>query len=313
MSKKTAVFLAGFGGPETPAEVRPFIESVAHGAHIPPERLEIVTRHYEKIGGRSGYNGITFKQRDALAKFFKKKNLPLEVVAGFMHSHPSFKQVFLEMQKKGTERALVFVLSSFRSYPSFERYRERLEEARKTASAEKVDLEYAGPFHDHPLFIEAVAGRVLETLKMMPNEERSKTHFIFTAHSIPADWADKSDYADEFQACAELVAKKMTLGSWDVAYQSRSGPPKYPWLEPDVNEAIRDLPRGKCKGIALIPIGFLSDNAEVLYDLDIEARKTAEACGLRYSRALTVMDHPAFIEMIASLIAQRSDYLVKPQ
>lgn len=306
MSKKTAVILAGFGGPETPAQVRPFIESVSRGAHIPLERLEAVAHHYEKIGGASKYNEITFKQRDALERLFKKKGLLLEVFAGFMHSHPPFKKIFLNLQKKGVQRALIFVLSTFRSYPTFKRYRERLDEARKTASAQNIDLEYSGPFHDNPLFIEAVSQRVSDLIKKIPSDERSKTHFIFTAHSIPIDWAEKSDYADEFETSASLVAKKLGLGSWDVAYQSRSGPPKYPWLEPDVNEAIRDLPRGKYTRAALVPIGFLCDNAEVLYDLDIETRKTAEECGLRYARASTVNDHPAFIEMIASLIKQRA-------
>lgn len=306
MFRKTSVFLAGFGGPEIPSEVRPFIESVARGAPIPSERLEAVARHYELIGGASKYNEMTFKQRDALARCFKEKNLPLEVFAGFMHSHPSFKQVFSDMKKNSFKRALVFILSTFRSYPSFDRYRERLDEARKAARAEKIEIEYANPFYDDPLFIDAVAQRVSEVVKDIPEGERSKTHFIFTAHSIPADWAKKSDYDVEFRQSASLVAKKIGLGSWNAAYQSRSGPPKYPWLEPDVNEAIRSLPWGKYACVTLVPIGFLCDNAEVLYDLDVEAKKTAEQCGLRYSRALTVMDHPSFIEMIAGLIQQRS-------
>ena len=303
---KTAVLLAGFGGPETPAEVRPFIESVAHGASIPLERLEAVARHYEKIGGFSRYNEMTFKQRDELARRFQKKDLPLEVFAGFMHSHPSFKQVFSDMKKNSVKRALVFILSTFRSYPSFDRYRERLDEARKAAGAEKIEIEYASPFYDHPLYIDAVAQRVSDAVQIIPESERSKTHFIFTAHSIPVDWAKKSDYDVEFRQSASFVAKKIGLGSWDAAYQSRSGPPNYPWLEPDVNEAIRNLPLGEYACVVLVPIGFLCDNAEVLYDLDIEAKKTSEQCGLRYSRALTVMDHPSFIEMIVSLIKQRS-------
>ena len=306
MSKKTAVLLAGFGGPETPAEVRPFIQSVAQGAHIPPERLEIVVGHYEKIGGRSRYNEITVKQHDALEALFKKKNLTIEVSVGFLHSHPSFTQVFSEMKKNGIERVLVFVLSAYRSYPSFERYHERLEDARRAVGAETMELQYSAPFHDHPLFIGAVSDRIAEIIKNIPPEELSKTHFIFTAHSIPVDWAKNSDYDEEFNESAALAAKKMKLESWDIVYQSRSGPPNYPWLEPDINDAIRGLPRGKWKRVALVPIGFLSDNAEVLYDLDIKAQKTAAECGLRYSRALTVMDHPSFIEMIASLIAQRS-------
>lgn len=294
---KTAVFLAGFGGPQTPAEVRPFIESVAQGASIPASRLEAVAQHYEKIGGFSNYNSITFRQRDALAALFRKKNLPLEVCAGFLHSQPSFKQVFSDLHQKGFEKALVFVLSSFRSFPSFERYRQKLIEARRTAEADSIALDFSKPFHDHPLFIEAVADRV-------PKKSES-AHYIFTAHSIPADWAEQSDYDDEFRCSASLVAKKLGLKSWGVAYQSRSGPPKYPWLGPDVNEAIRALPREKWDQVVLVPIGFLCDNAEVLYDLDIEARKTASDCGLDYARALTVMDHPKFIEMIASLIEQR--------
>ncbi len=314
MSKKTAVLLAGFGGPATPSEVRPFIESVAQGAHIPPERLEDVTRHYDQVGGFSRYNAFTERQREALVAFFKKKSLVLPVFVGFMHSHPSFNETFLELQKEGIQKALVFVLSSFRSYPSYEKYHRRLEEARAGVSKDSagsawkpaIEMEFASPFYDHPLFIQAVSQRAIEAMKEASIGDLSKTHVIFTAHSIPEDWAENSGYAQEFKKSAWLVAQKLGMGSWSLAYQSRSGPPNYPWLEPDINDAIRGLPKKKGEQVMIVPIGFLCDNVEVLYDLDIAAKKTAEETGLRYARASTVNDHPAFIEMIASLIEQRS-------
>ncbi len=308
-SKKTAVFLAGFGGPEKPSEVRPFIERVARGAKISAERLREVERHYEQVGGVSDYNKITFRQQKALDQCLKKKGLPVKVFAGFMHSKPGFTEVFSELEKKGFRRVLIFVLSAFRSYPSFEKYQERLAEAQQSAAAAsggKIEILYANSFHKDPLFTEAVSQRILEVTKKLSLSEWSKTHYLFTAHSIPLDWAEKSEYAEEFHESAECVAKKLNLGSWDVAYQSRSGPAEYPWLEPDVNQAIRALPKGKFTRVVLVPIGFLCDNVEVTYDLDIQAKKTARASGLHYSRALTVMDHPVFIEMIAGLIKTRS-------
>lgn len=306
---KTAVLLAGFGGPEKPSEIRPFIKKVVRGAKIPAERIEEVARHYELVGGASDYNKITFRQQKALDQRLKEKGLPVKVFAGFMHSKPGFTQVFLELEKKGFRRALIFVLSVFRSYPSFEKYQEKLEEAQRSAasaSGGKIEILYADSFHKDPLFTEAVSQRILEVTKKFSLSEWSKTHALFTAHSIPLDWAEKSEYAEEFHESAERVAKKLNLGSWDVAYQSRSGPAQYPWLEPDVHHAIRALPKGKFTRVVLIPIGFLCDNVEVTYDLDIQAKETAQGLGLHYSRALTVMDHPVFIEMIADLIKKRS-------
>ncbi len=304
--KKTAVFLAGFGGPEKKSEIRPFLESIASTAKIPKERLVEVELHYERVGGKSDFNKITFKQEEALRRLLKKRGLPLQVFSGFMHSKPSFERIFKELKAKGITRALVFVLSVFRSYPSFERYQEKLVQARVAAEAEGIEFKYASAFHANPLFIQAVSERVLDAVKKIPQPERSKTYYLFTAHSIPLDWAKKGDYSEEFQESAFLTARKLGLQNWGLSYQSRSGPPKYPWLEPDVNEAIRKLPPGEFTRVVLVPIGFLCDNVEVTYDLDIQAKKTAQVCGIGYSRALTVMDHPAFIEMIADLIKKRS-------
>lgn len=300
---KTAVLLAGFGGPARPEDVRPFLHSVALGAHIPEERLKEVESHYRKVGGVSRYNEMTSHQSEALQKKFKAKGNPLEIFTGFLHSKPSFTDVFTTLKTQGFERVIVFVLSVFRSYPSFDRYHERLVEARKAVGADAVQIVETDPFHSDPLFIEAVSERVSEAVKEMTDE---KAYFLFTAHSIPMDWAEKSRYAEEFEECASHVAKELSLTDWSVAYQSRSGPCHYPWLEPDVNQVIRELPKWKYTRVVLVPIGFLCDNVEVVYDLDIEARGTAGECGLHYTRALTVMDQPVFIEMMAREILKKS-------
>ena len=302
---KTAVLLAGFGGPVKPEDVRSFLESVARGAHIPEERIREVESHYEKVGGISRYNEMTLAQAEALGKRFEDKKIDFEVFSGFLHSKPSFTDIFSELKEKGFTRVLVFVLSVFRSYPSFDRYHERLAEARKAAGAEDIEIVEMDPFHTNSLWIEAVSERISEALKNAP-QGKGATYFLFTAHSIPADWAEKSHYAQEFEESSVLVAEKLALPDWRIAYQSRSGPPQYPWLEPDVNKIIRELPQWKYGRVVVVPIGFLCDNVEVVYDLDVEAKKTAEEKGLRYARALTVMDHPDFIEMMARKIVQKA-------
>lgn len=306
MTDKTAVLLIGFGGPTSPEEVRPFLESVLQGTKIPQGRFQEVLKHYEAVGAVSPYNAATFKQKQALERWLEDQGLNLPVFLGFRHSDPSFKDVFLSLKEKKIERVIGFVLSPLRSYASFDKYLARLEEGKKEAGAAAIAVSYTDGFHNDPLFIETQAARVGEVLDPLSKEERSKVFLLFSAHSIPEEMSRESGYAEQFIEIVALVSKKLGIKNRGFAYQSRSLPAgrqaAMPWLSPDVKEAIAATDRTKFQTIVLVPVGFSSENAEILYDLDIEARQKAESSGFRYLRAATAADHPKFIEMMGRAV-----------
>ena len=302
MTDKTAVLLIGFGGPTSPDEVRPFLESVLQGTKIPQARFDEVLKHYEAVGAISPYNAATFKQKQALERWLEDQGLNLPVFVGFRHSNPSFKDVFLSLKEKKIERVIGFVLSPLRSYASFDKYLARVEEGKKEAGASSIAVSYADVFHNDPLFIETQAARVGEVLDRLSKEERSKVFLLFSAHSIPEEMSRESGYAEQFIEIVALVSKRLGIKNGGFAYQSRSGDARDPWLSPDIKEAIAAMDRVKFQTVVLVPAGFSSENAEILYDLDIEARQKAESLGLRYLRAATAADHPKFIEMMGRAI-----------
>ncbi|MBI2095789.1 MAG: ferrochelatase [Candidatus Omnitrophica bacterium] len=302
MTHKTAALLIGFGGPKTPGEVGDFLRRVTEGARVPESRLAEVARHYEAIGGVSPYDAHVGKFRALLEKSLGERGLAVPVLAGFRHSTPSFEELWRSLGELGVRTGVAFVLSPFRSEASFERYRLALE-AKKENAGVAAELVYTAPFHAHPLFVESWARRIREKISSIPAPE--KTFFIYSAHSIPVPMARRSRYAEEFRENASLISEKLGIKAWAAAYQSRSGNPADPWLEPAVAEAIRGVDMTRFKNVLVIPSGFLCDNAEVLYDLDIEARKVAEASGLSYSRAATVLEDPDFVRMAAELVGRR--------
>ncbi len=302
MTDKTAVLLIGFGGPASPDEVRPFLESVLQGTKIPQSRFQEVLKHYEAIGAVSPYNAATFKQKQALERWLEQQGLNLPVFVGFRHSTPSFKDVFLSLKEKKIERVIGFVLSPLRSYASFDKYVARVEEGKKEAGVSAIAVSYTDGFYNDPLFIETQAARVGEVLNPLSKEQRSKVFLLFSAHSIPEAMSRESGYAEQFIEVVALVSKKLGLKNGGFAYQSRSGDPRDSWLSPDVREAIAAMDRSKFQTVVLVPAGFSNENAEILYDLDIEARQKVESLGLRYLRAGTVADHPKFIEMMGRAV-----------
>ena len=294
--------LIGFGGPEKPEEVRPFLESVLRGVKIPQARFEQVLRHYEVIGGVSPYNSITYRQMKALEIELRKRGIPAPVFIGFRHASPSLGDTLKRIQKAEINRVVGFVLSPLRSYASFGKYVERVEEARKKSGAGRIEFIYTEPFHDNPLFIQAQSDEAAKIIQKLSPAEKNKTFFIFSAHSIPAAMAQAGGYDRQFEVIATLIARRAGISSWAVAYQSRSGNPKDPWLEPSVEGLIKGVDRSKYKNVALVPAGFLCDNAEVIYDLDYEIKNLCQSIGLSYVRAKTVTDHPQFIRLMADLV-----------
>lgn len=297
-----AVMLIGFGGPEHPEEIRPFLDRVSRGRAIPRERFEEVARHYEAIGGRSPFNEITNRQAATLREQLARMTIKIPVVIGLRNAAPYLEDALGQLARDGVRRVLGFVLAAHRCEASWERYLQNVDDARTKIGAAAPEVDYLGPWHAHPLFIEAAAARVADALSRLAPAARDGAQIIFTAHSIPLAMAARSPYVEQLTDSARLVAERLGWREWTLAFQSRSGSPCDPWLEPDMRDALRGLGG---QSVVVAPIGFLSDHVEVLYDLDVEAAHVAREAGVTMVRAATVGGHPRFIEMMAALIGER--------
>jgi ferrochelatase len=297
-----AVLLIAFGGPEKPDDVRPFLANVTRGRPIPAARLEEVAHHYELIGGRSPLNELTFRQADLLQARLAAQGATLPVYVGMRNWTPYLHETLAAMAAAGVRTALGLILSAHRTEASWDRYQADVDAARARVGAAAPAVRYAPVWFDRPGFVEAMADRVREAFRPIPAAERPSTPLVFTAHSVPVPMAEASPYVAQIQESSRLVAARLGHGRWSVAYQSRSGRPQDPWLEPDVGDEIRRLRAGGARHVVVAPIGFVCDHVEVLYDLDVEARGIAGTCGIGFHRAVTVADHPAFIAMLADLV-----------
>jgi ferrochelatase len=298
-SPADAVLLLAFGGPESPAEVRPFLKRVLAGRPVPPERFEQVVHHYELIGGRSPLPEITRRQADALQAHLARTGPALPVAIGMRHSAPFLRDALAELAAQGKRRVLGVILAAHESPASHGRYVEAATGALHELRPDAPELRYAKSFHDHPGFAAANAERARDALARLPVEARNDALLVFTAHSIPVASASGSPYVRQLEGGAAQVASALGHTRYRVAYQSRSGSPRDPWLEPDVNAVIRDEAAAGTRAIVLCPIGFLCDHVEVLYDLDVEAAQTAREAGVQLARARAVNDHPAFVAALA--------------
>ncbi len=302
MSAFDAVLLVAFGGPTASDEIRPFLERVAQGRGIPPERLLEVARHYERLpGGRSPLNELTFAQARALEAELAAGGAALPVFVGMRNWHPFLHDTLAAMADKGLTRAVGVVLSAFRTEASWERYHQDVADARARVAGAPAVV-FAGAWRAHPRFVDAVADRARAALAGIPAAERGRTPLVFTAHSVPVAMADASPYVAEFTTASRAVAERLGHARWSLAYQSRSGSPREPWLGPDVGEELARLADAGERHAVVAPIGFVCDHVEILYDLDVEARALAAARGLTMHRAAAVNAHPAFIAMLADLV-----------
>ena len=294
-----AVLMVGFGGPTRPEEIRPFLENVVRGRPIPASRLEEVAHHYEAIGGRSPYNELTLRQADALRALLTREGPAPAVYVGMRNWAPYVQDVMREVVAGGARRIFCFPMAPHRSEASWERYRDTVTQALAGLGSHAPAVDYPEPWHDHPLFIRAAASRIGETLERLEAAERARAQIIFTAHSIPAVMDAQSGYSAQLIQSCRLVAQELGIERWRLAYQSRSGNPREPWLEPDIGRVLAELGG---QTVVVMPIGFICDHVEVLYDLDVEAASIARAAGVKMRRSPTVGDHPQFIRMIADLM-----------
>ena len=299
-----AVLIVSFGGPQGPQDIRPFLANVLRGRRVAPERVEEVAHHYELFGGVSPITELTQRQSDGLASRLAAEGYPLPVFVGMRNWHPFLADTMREMRASGVRRAIGFIAAAQHSYSSCEQYRENVAAARAELrdSGDDIDVTFTGSWFDHPLFIAANARHVRDALERLPGDVRPGARLVCTAHSIPLAMADRSRYREQLQETARLVAREAEISEWALVYQSRSGRPQDPWLEPDVCDYLRHE-RGKGLAAAVIaPIGFVCDHIEVLYDLDREAAQVCSDIGLPMARAAAVNDDPLFLDMMADVV-----------
>jgi len=299
---RDAVLLIAFGGPDRMDDVRPFLANVLRGRRVPPERIEEVVHHYALFDGHSPLTELTRRQARALQADLDTRGPGIPVYVGMRNWSPYLHETMVRMRADGVRRAVGIVMAPHRSYSSWDQYHENVAEARAQVGTGAPEIAYLGSWFDHPGFVEAQAGRAAAALSAVPAAQRNAVPLIFTAHSIPSAMAAASPYVDQVTTSARLVAARLQHPAWSVAYQSRSGDPRTPWLGPDIKDAIRDLGQNGARAVVVAPIGFVCDHIEVLYDLDTEARQVAGVAGLAFHRAGTVMDHPAFIRMLGDLV-----------
>ncbi len=299
-----AVLMIAFGGPTSPEEFRPFLARVTQGIDIPPHRLEEVAHHYEAVGGQSPLNEITVRQARALQELLREQGMNLLVYIGMRNAAPFLVDTLRQMAADGVQRAVGFILSSHQTEASWDRYQKNVADARLEIGAQAPNVDYCAGWHDHPRFIQSWSELIQATFAGIPGEHHPASPVIFTAHSVPIPMANRSSYVEQLEITARSVAEKIGVPNWSIAYQSRSGKPSDPWLEPDINTVLRDLAAQDVTDVVVAPIGFVCDHVEVLYDLDVEAKKTATKAGMKLHRASCPNDHPSFIQMIAAVIAK---------
>lgn len=298
-----ALLVLSFGGPEKPEDVLPFLENVLRGRSVPRERILEVAEHYYHFGGKSPINDQNRALIAGLEGELARNGPQLAVYWGNRNWHPFLADTLRQMRADGVKRALAFVTSVFSSYSGCRQYLEDIERACAALGDAAPRVDKLRSFYNHPLFIEAQADEVRAAIGQIPAAHRSAAQVLFTAHSVPVSMAESSEYQKQLNESCRLVAERLEIPAWRLVYQSRSGPPNQPWLEPDVAEVLRELTPGAV--VVIVPIGFISDHMEVLYDLDTEARQICDARGVRMVRASTVGVHPSFVKMIRELISER--------
>ncbi len=300
-----AFLLVSFGGPERPEDVEPFLDNVLRGRPVPRERREEVARHYLDRGGKSPINEQNRALLSALEPALSARFPGMRLYWGNRNWHPMLADTVRRMRQDGVRRALALATSAFGSYSGCRQYREDIEAARETAGDGAPEIEKLRLFYSHPGFVAAVAAGARQALERIPAGRRAAAGLLFTAHSIPLAMAAVSPYEAQLRLAAGWVATALGREDWRLGYQSRSGSPRQPWLEPDVAAQLARMAGEGRRDVVVVPIGFLSDHMEVVHDLDVEAREEAERLGVNMERAATPGSRPELVAAIVSLVAER--------
>jgi ferrochelatase len=302
-----AILLVSFGGPERREDVIPFLENVLRGRNVPRERMLEVAEHYYHFDGVSPINAQCRELIAALRPELDAHGISLPIYWGNRNWDPLLTDTLREMSQHGIRRAVAFVTSAYSSYSGCRQYRENIAAAQAEVGQNAPEVEKLRVFYNHPLFISANKNRIQAALDQIPAERRGQTQVAYTAHSIPLSMSNQSSYLQQLTETCRLVSESLGIGAdgWRLVFQSRSGRPEDPWLEPDVCDYLRDLKTSGATDVVISPIGFLSDHMEVLFDLDDEARAVCQELGLNMVRAGTVGVYPDFIRMVRELIEER--------
>jgi len=300
-----AILVVSFGGPEGPDEVMPFLDNVLRGKNVPEARKKEVAHHYELFGGVSPINAQNRELVEKVGAGLRDKGIDLPVMLANRNTEPFIPDVLGECRDRGYDKVLAYVTSGFSCYSGCRQYRENLMDAQEALGEGAPDFDKIRVFFNHPLFIEVVSDNVAAALDLVSEDRRGDARVVFTAHSIPMAMAETSQYTQQLSEAARLVMERLERPDWDLVYQSRSGPPSMPWLEPDICDHLDDLKEQGHTAVVVCPLGFVSDHMEVLFDLDLEARDHAAEIGLEYVRASTPGNDPRMIEMIVELIRER--------
>jgi ferrochelatase len=300
-----SVLFVGFGGPTSPEQIMPFLKNVVAGRGVPEERLVEVEQHYLEVGGRSPYNELTERQRAGVERFLRARGIGLPVYLGMRNWDPYLKDVVARMNAEGRRHALCVILASHRSEVSWERYKGDVACAIAGNGGVGPEMTWLDAWYDHPRFLEANAQLIEAASGRTRGAWPSDLPILFTAHSIPTALAEASPYVLDLRASCAGVAGILGAADWELCYQSRSGDPRTPWLEPDVNDVLRRRAQEGVREVVVQAIGFLSDHVEVLFDLDKEAKDTARELGMTLHRASCVNDHPEFVAMVGELLLAR--------
>lgn len=303
-SAPDSVLLLAFGGPTSRDEIRPFLDNVLRGRPIPQERYDEVVSRYEMFGGVSPLTRLTIRQAEGLRDVLARDGHPLPVYVGMRHWKPSIREALSTMAGQDHEWGVGLILGAHPSAASRDAYFDAVQTAQDEVGPAAPRIDYTGDWFDHPLFIEALADRVGDALAALPDDRRGAASLLFTGHSLPVKMSDASGYAASLQCTAGLVAGALGIDDWSLVWQSRSGSPREPWLEPDIVDELSAQQQRGARDVVVAPIGFVCDHFEVLYDLDTAARAAAGKLGLGFQRAGTVGDHPAFLRMLAAVVQE---------
>jgi protoporphyrin/coproporphyrin ferrochelatase len=302
-----AILVVSFGGPESTDDVIPFLENVLRGRNVPRERMLAVAEHYYHFGGKSPINQQTRELIAALENELAQNGPHLPVYWGNRNWHPMLGETLLRMKQDGIHRALAFVTSAYSSYSGCRQYREDILRAQGEVGPGAPEIDKLRAFFNHPGFLEATEDRVRDARAQVPAAAQGNVQIVYIAHSIPVSMANSCEYVRQLEEVRKLVSSGLGVTNDALVYQSRSGAPGQPWLEPDILDYLRDVKaRNLASAVVLAPISFISDHMEVLYDLDIEARQLCDSLGLPMTRAKTVGVHSKFVQMIRELILERT-------
>jgi len=325
-----SVLVAAFGGPSGPADVEPFLANVLRGRRVLPQRWAEVVAKYMRFGGISPLTDITRRQAALLQERLAAMGRPMPVVVGMRHWHPFLADSLRQMSEAGLRRPIVFIAAPHRSPSSDAHYQEAIRNAQQQlvdAGRPSMDVAYVSSWFDHPLFIETIICHIREAIAKLPIELQSSACIVFTAHSLPIAEARSSSYVEQLMTTAQLVMDRLAIGcldscddekncsqnglrngprEWALVYQSRSGSPEEPWLEPDISDYLRAQAKA-IHAAVIVPIGFCCDHIEVLYDLDVQIGDLCQLLGIPMVRAATPGDNPRFIDMMADVVLRAGE------